>query len=111
VPARKIIAKIVRAAGVVLGLGALALFAHVMWPVIAMDPNSRNAMRDVMVIIFGGFGVLALVAWPFALIADYIDSPLRRDAQTIDAQATPETLTSPPRSRHARSTASKPAKR
>ena len=109
-PARKIIARIIRAIGIALGLGALTLFAHLMWPVIAMDPSSRNAVRDVAVILFGGFGVLALVAWPFALFADYIDSPLRPDAQAAEPQAAPEALTSAPRSRRARSTASKPAK-
>ncbi len=105
-PARRIIAKIVRITGILLGLGALALFAHLMWPVIAMDPASRNAVRDVAALLFGGFGVLALVAWPFSLAADYIDPP-----QAIDASAASDALTSTSRSHPARSTASKPAKR
>ncbi len=110
-PARKIIAKVVRATGIALGLGALTLFANLMWPVIATDPSSRNTVQDVGVIIFGGFGVLALVAWPFSLLADYVDSPLRPDAQTTETRATPEAFTSTPPSPPARSTASRPAKR
>jgi len=109
-PARKIIARIVRAIGITLGLAALTLFAHLMWPVIAMDPTSRNAIRDVMVIIFGGFGVLGLVAWPFSLVADYIDSAQRPDARAVEPQTAPEALTSAPHSRRARSKVSKPAK-
>jgi hypothetical protein len=107
-PARKIIAKIIRATGIALGLGALIVFARVMWPVVAMDPSSRNAMRDVTVVILGGFGALASVAWPFALLADYIDSPPPHDAHAIDGEAASEALTSEPRP--ARSTASKPTK-
>ena len=107
-PPRKTVAKIIRATGFALGLGALTVFAQVMWPVVAMDPSSRNAMRDVMVVIFGGFGALALVAWPFALLADYVDSPPPPDAHAIDGRAAPEALTSAPRPAH--STASKPTK-
>jgi hypothetical protein len=108
--ARKFIAKLVRTTGILLGLGALALFANVMWPVIAADPASRNAVRDVAALLFSGFGVLALVAWPFSLLADYIDPPPLVDAQAMDAGAAPDALTSAPRSRREQSTASRPEK-
>lgn len=69
---RKIIAKLVLYTGVLLGLGALTLWAHVMWPVVAAEPVRRNAL---WVIILGGFALLGLVVWPFAWVAERIDPP------------------------------------
>jgi hypothetical protein len=73
--ARKIIAKLTMLTGIVLGLAALTLWAHFMWPVVAEDADvvPGHAMRGMMLIFLGGFGLLGLVAWPFAWIAERID--------------------------------------
>ena len=72
---RKIIAKLIMLAGIVLGLGALTAWAHFMWPVVAADTDvfPRHAMSGLMLILFGGFGLLGLFTWPFKWIADRID--------------------------------------
>ena len=79
---RKIIAKVIKLTGIALGLGALTIWAHFVWPMVAEDTDAvpRHAMSGVMLIFLGGFGLLGLVAWPFLWIADRIDPPNRRQA-------------------------------
>ena len=100
---RKILAKTIRFAGLGLGAVAGALWFYLMWQSAETATLHRNAMAAFSLGVYGGFGLLALIAWPFAAVADYLDSPppgAPVDAGKLSAK-------SALRSRPARSTASR----
>jgi hypothetical protein len=103
---RNIIAKIILFAGFALGLGAGGLWFDLMWNAAEAATIHRTAMKLFWLGLSGGFLWLALVVWPFAALAEWLDRPPRQDATQ---QSDP--LTSAPRSRPARSTALTPARR
>jgi uncharacterized membrane protein len=72
--AQKIAAKAILCIGVALGAGVVALWVDLMWPTIA-EAHGRTAMNGFWLLLFGGFGLLALVVWPFAKLAEYVDPP------------------------------------
>jgi hypothetical protein len=99
-------AKIILFAGLALGAIVGWEWFHFWWLKAAAEPSGHYAMRAFSLGFSGGFFLLAMIAWPFAALAEWLDRPPRRDATKPS-----EPLTSAPRSRPARSTALTPAKR
>ena len=100
---RKIVAKTVLSVGIALGAVIGALWFYLMWQSAETATLHRNAMAAFSLGVYGGFGLLALIAWPFAAVADYLDPPppgAPMDAGKLSAK-------SALRSRPARSTASR----
>jgi|SRR6516164_7334088 hypothetical protein len=70
---RKILAKTILFAGLALGAVAGALWFYLMWQSAETATLHRNAMAAFSLGFYGGFGLWALIAWPFAAVADYLD--------------------------------------
>jgi hypothetical protein len=99
---RKFLAKIVLSNGIGLGAAAGALWFYLMWQSAETATLHRNAMAAFSLGLCGGFGLWALIAWPFAAIADYIDPP-----PPGPLPDTKDSAKSAHRSRPSRSTASR----
>jgi hypothetical protein len=72
---RKILAKTILFAGLALGAVAGALWFYLMWQTAETATLHRNAMAAFSLGFYGGFGLWALVSWPFTAVADYINPP------------------------------------
>jgi len=72
---RKIVAKTVLSVGIALGAVIGALWFYLMWQSAETATLHRNATAAFSLGFYGGFGLWALIAWPFAAVADYIDPP------------------------------------
>jgi hypothetical protein len=72
---RKILAKTVLFVGLALGAVTGAMWFYLMWQTAETATIHRNAMAAFSLGLYGGMGLWALIAWPFAAVADYIDPP------------------------------------
>ncbi len=104
--ARKILAKSTLSIGIALGAIAGGAWFYLMWETATAETAARTSMNAFWLGAAGAVILLALITWPFAKLAECIDPP-----PPAGGQAPVEPLTTARRSRPARSTVSKPAKR
>jgi hypothetical protein len=100
---RKFLAKTVLSVGLALGAVIGALWFYLMWQSAETATLHRNAMAAFSLGLYGGFGLSALIAWPFTAVADYIDPP----PQGPLPDATKDSAKSAHHSRPSRSTVSR----
>ena len=75
-----IAAKVILLAGFALGAVIGWEWFHFWWLKAAAEPSGHHAVRTFSLGLSGGLLLLALTAWPFSALAEWLDRPPVRNA-------------------------------